>query len=663
MRKSAHASVRLIAISAVLALAWAGAMPVLAQAPTPQLAAGKVSRFGEYKGYSEAVYDGWVRTSRYLTMRDGVRLAADIIRPTLKGKVEEKPLPAIFVHTRYRRASLTKDGKIASEADSPISQVFLKHGYVLVVVDVRGSGASFGTWQGLFSPDETHDAYEVIEWLAAQPWCTGKIGMTGGSYLGTTQLMAASTHPPHLAALFPMVPLFDIYAVGFHNGVFFSDLIKTWSDFTMILDTKMPAAPVDEDRDGALLKQALAEHARGRSTFDIFAALRFRDSRDAVTGAFPMRDWTPSGHFREISDSRIPMYVLGGWFDSFTRDAFLIWKNFDVPKKLTVGAWSHSPRNPEIQKEEFYPMAVEELRWFDHWLKGIDNGIMEEPAIRYQVMKTLGTPGELGGPGTPGKPGTSEWRTAETWPIPEAKPTDLYLDEGSDRRTPGDHALSASKSEEVRQDPYTVDFTTTSGTTTRWDNAVGGGFGYPDMAANDKKSLTYTTPVLRKDVEVTGHPVVHLWVSSTAGDGGYFAYLEEVDADGVSHYVTEGTIKASHRAVTMPPYDYLGLPFHRSYAEDTAAPKPGEPVELVFDMQPTSNVFNRGNRIRLTIACADKDNAETKVTEPAPVVTIYRGGKMPSRLTLPVIGGLVDAVAAEKANTKWPLGSGLRNLL
>ncbi|MGA2531697.1 MAG: CocE/NonD family hydrolase [Candidatus Aminicenantales bacterium] len=604
----------------------------------------KISRFGEYKGYSAPVYDSWVRTSRYLTMRDGVRLAADIIRLALKGKVEEKPLPAIFIHTRYRRAAVSRQGKVQSEADQPLGQLLLKHGYAVVSVDVRGSGASFGVWQGLFSPDETRGAYEIIEWVAAQPWCDGKIGMSGASYLGTTQLMAATTRPPHLKALLPAVPLFDVYAVGNHNGVFFEDLVKTWSDLTMMLDTTVPAAPVDADRDGSTLKQALKEHAGNRPTIEIFEPLRFRDSRDLVTGALPMLDWHPAGHVREITDAKIPMYLWGGWFDSFTRDAFLMWKNFDVPRKLTVGAWSHSPRDPEIQKEEYYPAFIEELRWFDYWLKGIDNGIMSEPAIRYQVMKS---------------PKVREWRTAATWPVPEATGVDYYLQAGPSGsvQSVNDGGLKPEQpAGQNARDAYAADYTTTTGTTTRWDNAVGGGFGYPDMKDNDTKGLTYTTAPLAKDVEVTGHPVVRLWVSSTTDDAELFAYLEEVDPAGVAHYVTEGTIKASYRALGEAPYDYLGLPFHRSYKEDVVPLKPGEPVELVFDMEPTSNVFDAGNRIRLTITCADKDNAEVKDVSPAPKVTLYRDKGRASRITLPVVGGMAGGESAT-ADQKAKAGS------
>ena len=600
-------------------------LQIQAQTQAPE----RISRFGEYKGYSPEIYDSWARTSRYLTMRDGVRLAADIIRPALGGKVEEKPLPAIFIHTRYRRSSI-QNGKIVSEADSPLSQVLLKHGYSLLVVDVRGSGASFGAWRGMFDQDETRDAYEIIEWLAGRSWCDGKIGMYGLSYLGTTQLMAASTKPPHLKALFPIVPIFDIYDVFYHGGVFYEDLLKTWSALTGMFDTRVTAAPVDDDPDGALLKQAIQGHAANRPAISIFSVLRFRDDRDQVTGSSAYQDWGAAGKVKPITDSKIPMYIWGGWFDSFTRDVFLMHKNFLVPKKLVVGAWSHSPKDPAVQKEEYALAAVEGLRWFDYWLKGIDNGIMGEPEICYQVMKA---------------PHVNEWRTASTWPLPDTKSRNFYFLAGSSGSVASinDGLLSMAKpSDKDGRDVYAVDFTATTGTATRWDNAVGGGFGYPDMTANDSKGLTYTTPPLDRDVEVTGHPVVHLWVSSSASDGDFFAFLEEVDASGASRYVTEGALKASHRAPGKPAYDDLGLPYHRDYARDAKPLKPGEAVELVFDLEPTSNIFEAGNRIRVTIVCADKDNAETRPVTPPPTITIFRSAGRDSRIVLPVVPARTD---------------------
>jgi putative CocE/NonD family hydrolase len=589
----------------------------------------RVSRFGQYDGYSKDVYDSAVRVSRYISMRDGVKIAIDILRPANHGKVTEEPLPVIWTHNRYRRAFVV-NGRLRFIGDSPDIRMLVKKGYVAASADVRGSGASFGNALGIFWKEETQDAYEITEWLARQPWSNGKIGMFGGSYLGVTQLMAASTKPPHLKALFPVVALFDLYAFGGQGGIFKSDFIKTWSDLTTMLDTVQVAAPVDEDRDGILLKKAIAEHKGNRPLIDIVGKLEFRNSRDEVTGAIPNMEWQPAAYIREINDSGIPMYLWSGWFDSFTRDSFLMFRNFTSPKKLVVGAWSHSPKDPDILKEDYSLLAVEELRWFDYWLKGIDNGIMAEAPITYQVMF---------------EPKKSIWKTAQQWPLAEARETRYYFGQGPSNsvKSINDGILGQNVSDRTgAKDEYRINYATTSGIATRWDNAVGGDFSYPDMTCNDAKGLTYSTPTLKSDLEVTGHPVVHLWLSSAAADGDVFAYLEEIDSQGISHYVTEGELRASHRALHDAPYDNFGLPYHRSFDSDIAALKPGEPAELVFDLEPTSNVFNKGNRLRLTITGADKDNAQTPVLEPAPIVTVYRDAAHASYIALPVVAGVPE---------------------
>ena len=593
----------------------------------------KVSKFGEYQGYSAEVYDSWIRNSLYLTMRDGVKLAVDILRPAKAGTVETKPLPVLWTHTRYRRAS-AREGKVRSSLETPHTLTWLKHGYVLAAVDARGSGASFGHWPGIFSKQETRDAYEISEWLAAQPWSSGNIGMFGGSYLGITQIMAASTKPPHLRAIVPHAALFDLIDVGSYGGIFRDDFLRTWSALTQTLDLQPGVAPVDADKDGKLLKAALEEHKKNRPLIDIMAPLRFRDSQDPVTGAVPGRDWSPSGFIKEINEAYVPMYLLGGWMDSFTRDQFLAWANFIVPKKLMVGAWSHSPRDQQIAREEMRLLTVESLRWYDYWLKGIDNGILVETPIRYQTIQS---------------PKEFVWKEALVWPIPEAQSVIFYFEDGKSgsaaSATDGRLATAAPRKSKG-EDAIKVDFTTTSGTTTRWDNAVGGGFGYPDMASNDTKGLTYTTVPLAADVEVTGHPVAHIWMSATTKDADLFAYLEEVDPKGVSTYVSEGVLKASYGAARPAPYAMFGLPYLRSFQEDVKEIVPREPVELVFEMQPTSTVFNAGNRIRIALAGADKDNAATTPVDPAPTLTIYRDKTRTSFVSLPVVGGLEAATSS-----------------
>jgi putative CocE/NonD family hydrolase len=157
------------------------------------------------------------------------------------------------------------------------------------------------------------------------------------------------------------------------------------------------------------------------------------------------------------------------------------------------------------------------------------------------------------------------------------------------------------------------------------------------MTFNDEKGLTYTTAPLKKDLRITGHPVVQLWVSSTATDGDFFAYLEEVDETGYSTYITEGVLRASHRKLSLPSFNNMGLPWHRSFAQDVAPLIPGEPVKLVFDLMPTSWLFRAGKRIRVTITCADDGNTFTPQYTPTPEVTIYRSIFHSSYIKLPVI--------------------------
>jgi putative CocE/NonD family hydrolase len=593
----------------------------------------RISKFSEYKGYSSEVYDSWVRSSVYVPMRDGVKLAVDILRPAKAGKVETKPLPVLWTHTRYRRAQV-REGKVRSSLEASPNIVWLKHGYVLAAADVRGSGASFGHWPGIFSKEETQDAFAITEWLAQQPWSDGNVGMFGGSYLGITQLMAASAKPPHLKAIVPHVALFDLIDVGTSGSVFRDDFLRTWSDLTQMLDLQPGVAPVDADKDRKLLAAALEEHKKNRPLIEIMRPLRFRDDVDPVTGAVPGRDWSPSGFVKEINESGVPMYLVGGWMDSFTRDQFLAWANFTAPKKLMVGVWSHSPRDPKIVGEEMRLLTVESLRWYDRWLKGIENGVMDGALIRYQTLKT---------------PEEAVWKEASVWPIPEAEAVKFYFEGGKSgsAASVNDGRLAVASPPKGRAaDEFKVDYTATSGTTTRWDNAVGGGFGYPDMAANDAKGLTYTTAPLAADLEITGHPVAHVWMSATSKDADLFAYLEEVDGRGVSTYVSEGVIKASYRALNPAPYVMFGLPYHRGFREDVKDLVPGEPVELVFELQPTSTVFDAENRIRLTLTGADKDNALTIPLDPAPVLTVYRDAGRPSFISLPAVGGLGAATSS-----------------
>jgi hypothetical protein len=598
----------------------------------------RVSLPGVYKGYSQPVYEEWIRTSQYVPVRDGTKLAVDIFRPSQGGKPVQEPLPLIWTHHRYHRARFTEDGKIITIVDMHRwLQTMLEHGYIVASVDVRGGGASYGTRLGPFTPAEAQDGYDITEWFAAQPWCDGNIGMYGGSYSGITQYTAAGTTPPHLKAIMPSVAMYDLFSFVYPGGVFQDDFILAWSDFVNQLDNDIPVPAVDDDTQQKMLEEARQAHSGNRYAADIAVVLPFRNSSLEELQVMPYLFWSPHHSLTGINKSDVAVYHVAGWFDLWPRDMLTWFNNIRNPQKIIVTPWCHSPGDgwretvgPLTGFDVKFDINAERLRWYDYWLKGIDNGIMDEPPITYFTI---------------GAPEGEAWRNAKKWPLPEAKPTLFYFHDGQSGSigSSNDGILGtetpASESGKVE---YTVDYTTTTGHSTRWYNGIGVDFQYPDMTPNDRKALTYTTPALEQDTEVTGHPVVTLWVSSTAEDGDFFAYLEEVDKNGYSHYITEGVLRASHRKVSKPSFQYMGLPFHRSFGEDVA-PLPAEtPVRLVFDLLPTSNIFDAGHRIRVTIACADQSNFLTPELDPPPQVTIYQNRKHASSISLPVVSPGID---------------------
>ena len=597
----------------------------------------KISAPGRYQGYSQPVYSEWVRTSQYVTVKDGTRLAADIFRPSLDGKPAGERLPVILTFTPYRRAAAQPDGRLVTMiAQNPWLETMLRHGYAVGAVDLRGHGASFGVSRGNFTSIEAEDARDVIEWFGTQPWSTGKVGLVGISYQGMIQFLAASQAPPHLLAIMPDMAMFDLYSFTYPGGVFQDDFIVEWSNIVKLLDTAQPAAPVDNDPGGKLLAAALTEHKQNDYPADYTTPSPFRNSLIPGTQVRPFVDWGPQVYLKGMQEagSRVAVYLVAGWFDMWPRD-MLIWLNNLVnPRKIIIAPWSHSHDFAKGWEKTVEPLAgfvprfdyaAEMLRWFDYWLKGVDNGIMGEDPVCYFTL---------------GRPTGEAWTFARQWPLPEAKASRFYLQAGPSEtaKSANDGRLSGNPpAADSGRDEYTVDYTTTTGGSTRWNNGRGGDFGYPDMSGNDAKGLTYTTAPLKTDLTVTGHPVVHLWVTAAADDADFFAYLEEIDERGYSHYLTEGVLRASHRRLSAAPFNSIGLPYHRSYEEDIAPLPKGQPAELVFDLLPTSNVFDAGHRIRLTITGADQTAFKTPETSPAQVVSVYRNARFASFVELPLM--------------------------
>jgi uncharacterized protein len=231
------------------------------------------------------------------------------------------------------------------------------------------------------------------------------------------------------------------------------------------------------------------------------------------------------------------------------------------------------------------------------------------------------------------------WRGTRSWPLKDQARPRYYLREGETVKAAPVPigTLSPGPSPVLEAfDTYQVDYATTTGPMARW-TAVNWARHYPDMSSNDAKAMSYTTAPLEAATQVIGHPIVHLWFRTDAPDLDVFVYLEEVDGSGHSTYITEGLLRASHRAPAKALYEYLGLPYHSYFQKDQELIRSGKPIELVFDLLPMAYRFSRGKRIRLIVAFADADNFETPAMEPAPKVYLLRDREHPSFIELPVL--------------------------
>lgn len=410
--------------------------------------ANKVSKLGEYSGYSEPVYDGYERTSVYVPVRDGTRLAVDIYRPTKNGVVEKKPLPVIWTHTRYTRA-YERDGKILTLIETALSQPgwqlqkVISYGYIAATVDIRGAGASFGVRRDFWPLEEAQDAYDITEWFAEQPWSDGNIGMYARSYLGITQYFAAAEKPPHLKAIFPAMAFGDTYHETNPNGVYTGQAFEVWGNqqnppYEEYKSRNASVAPVDADPDRKMLDEARAEHhANGWNFNEILRAADYRDSKDP-TGAPFHEERGAINRVDEISEWGGGIYHRTGWYDGFTSSPIFMYASLENPQKMVIGPWFHDDHH-ELNVD------IEHVRWYDYWLKGIDNGIMDEPAIHYYVM---------------GAPKETAWQSTDVWPLANQVVTPFYLqgETSGSVNSVNDGSLSTSGPGEQGSDNFTVDY-------------------------------------------------------------------------------------------------------------------------------------------------------------------------------------------------------------
>ena len=540
--------------------------------------------------------DATVDRNVMVPMRDGLEIACDVYRPAAPGRY-----PVLYAVSPYMKDSvdLPTMGVYRYRETGDIAK-WVSKGYVYVLADARGAGQSEGVFER-FSPDELRDLYEMIEWCGVQPWSSGKVGMIGESYLGMVQWFAAAQKPPHLACVAPYDACFDLYRhFCFKGGVYFTGFQNHWYSNSVrnrhLMDYKDRPKRDDYMSFDYLREQAL------HPTFDEF--------------------W--QGRRADLSEIEVPVFSIGNWMGTMVHLLGNIQGFCEVkgPKKLLVNAG-------DAQMLFLDPYVEEQLtRWYDYWLKGVDNGVMDEPPIRIFVRNGEG------------------YRDEHEWPLARTEFRKLYLQSGPSgaAESLNDGRLSW---DEPPGDAVPTSYTypdpgwTFPGTGT----SVRGKSG---MLHTTRKILTFTSEPFEEDTEVTGPVVLNLWASSSAEETQFIVKvvdvppmtpelrqaIETLDVAVPARQVTEGWLRASHRAVD-PARATPTSPYHTHV--DPQPLVPGTVYEFNVEIWPTCWVFEKGHRIRLDLAALDQAGqyylGHLRATD-----TFYHDAAHPSHLLLPVVG-------------------------
>jgi len=515
----------------------------------------------------------------WIPLKDGLRLAADVWRP--KGTGDRGRFPVLLEYLPYRK----DDGRGGRSA---LYSYFVRRGYVVARVDIRGTGRSEGTLIPYeYSEIEQRDGEEVIAWLARQPFANGNVGMFGISWGGFNSIHMAMRRPPALKAILAAHATDDLYQddVHFMDGMMHVD---SW-EMSQDLSNAMPGAPdyrIDET----------------------FFAERFDTPPWMLTYKRQQRDgpfWDRTALKTRYDAIQIPTFLIAGWYDGYRDDVPRMLEHMKGPVRAIVGAWNHTfPSEP-------YPKPGmewrhEAVRFFDQFLKGRDTGFMDEPRLAVYVRKW-----HPPGPYLEEAPG--EWRYEEGWPI--ARVQERVLRPRADHSLSGLAGEASSEAEgAVHQLRYVPTTGIEAGGPVMWFGDVA-----PDQRPSDAFSLTYDTEPLKEDLEILGLPRALLRVSADAPLAHWFARLNDVAPDGTVNLVASAGQNGAHR----------------ESARDPRPLEPGRPFPLEIEMHFTSWVFPKGHRLRLAVS-----NAQWPMIWPTPfsmTTTLYLGGNEGTRLLLPVV--------------------------
>ena len=577
--------------------------------------------------------------SLYVAMRDGVRLAVDVYLPSDSGATAPaRGLPAIVIFTPYYRRFALRSGAPPSSEPSISAgryrDFFVPRGYALVVVDVRGTGASFGVREGFRSPKERDDYREIVDWIVDQAWSNGAVAATGISYVGAAADFVASTGHPAVKAIAPLFSVWDTYSDHYYpGGLLLNRLAETYDELMIALDHgrgellgkfayyKDPhlsgPAPVDDDHDGAWSKAALSEHLANFRMRDFIREFAFKEEALPYDAGFSSASFSPYAYCHGVRPD-VAVYSVSGWMDGagYANGAIARFRSLPNPKQhLLLGPWDHGARanaSPfRKQPESEFPLLAELLRFFDHYVIGLDTGLEHEDPVHYFTIAE------------------ERWHAARNWP-PYERTTELFL--------AGDGRLAAQPGI-AGDDRYNVDFTLATGPHTRYGRLAAFDVRdyYTDWDGRDARMLRYTSEPFAGDRELSGHACVTLHLSASEADAALHVYLEDVAPDGSCRYVTEGMLRALHRKEGATPAVHQVVGPYHSYARADAAPLvPGEVATLRFSLLPTSWRVAAGHRLRVAIAGSDADNFGQVPHGRPPILWIRRGGVHASSITLPL---------------------------
>jgi uncharacterized protein len=525
-------------------------------------------------------------------MRDGVLLASEVYLP----KDAQGRLPVVLMRSPYNNGD-------APEAGEGLAQL-LARGYVVVNQDCRGTGRSQGVYRP-FEPEQ-NDGYDAVEWAAVQPWSNGKVGLWGGSYLGVTVMQAVAAHPPHLVAAVAIVTASDYHDNWtYDNGVFDLWFNLSWvsgADIDayrrQLLRTGVPWAQVQErlkERE-ANSKQELSNWLK-QIPLDDFAAYKVTAPFYYQWLAHPTygRYWSKVDLERRYGDVKVPVMLIGGWYDIFsvgTVRNFLGLKSRGGSSrtrkqtKLLMEPICHGNCNETLTFGTDVATVLSSMnpRWWDYWLKGIDNGVKDDPAVKLFVMIPPGD-GDKGG---------GYWTVGSEYPLPGTKLTRLFLTSRGNANTRlGDGVLSLERPTKDAPDRFIYD--PHNPVPTRGGNLAGCDLFKPGVFDQSEVELrndilVYTGEPLSRDLTIIGPVAVEFWAASTAPDTDFTAKLVAVRPDGVAYNILDRIVNAQQRRGSKL------LP-------ESAVP--GRAYRYRLDLGDTAIVLRSGFRVRLEISSSN----------------------------------------------------------